>query len=81
MVSPDRRSIPAEVLAVLSRTMVRVIVAPGDGGVDGGVHCDLDLKLVPEVARFPGAKLWLDVDRHGKVYAARSRVETDDGES
>jgi hypothetical protein len=71
----DRSSFPAEVLAVLGPATVRVVLARGDGQVDGGVHCDLEVNQVPETARFPGAKLWVDIDQHGNVRATRSRID------
>jgi hypothetical protein len=60
---------------VLGRETVRVVLAPGDGLADGGIHCDLPLDLVPAVLRTPGTKLWVELDGSGNVTSARPRAD------
>jgi hypothetical protein len=65
----------AEVLAVLNAATVRVVLAPGEGMADGGIHCDLSVDLVAPSLRFPGTKLWVKMDRAGGFLSASPRDE------
>ena len=69
----DRPPIRAAVLAVLTSSTIRVVLAPGEGQADGGIHCDLATELVPSALRFPGTKLWVELDGNGNVMSTRLR--------
>ena len=54
---------PAKVLGYLRPGYLRVIVLPGYGMVDGGVHRDVPLDLVPLDLRLPNSEFMLFLDR------------------
>jgi hypothetical protein len=68
----------AEVLAVLSKETIRLILAPGEGLADGGVHFDVSLELVPSPHRLPGTKLWVQIDSDSRVHSITPRSDSDE---
>jgi hypothetical protein len=67
----------AEVIAVLNAATVRVVLAPGDGLADGGVHCDLPVELIAPPLRFPGTKLWVQMAAGSNILSTAPRDEQD----
>jgi len=59
------------VLAVLKDHEIRVVVGPGEGSLDGGLHQTCPLKSVPTELRFPNAEFWLVHDE----YRGEPRIE------
>ncbi len=49
--------VPASVIAVLSRTHIRILLLPGYGLADGGVPCDIPIDMVPLDLRLPNTLL------------------------
>jgi hypothetical protein len=74
----EPRPIRAEVLAVLSKSTIRVVLAPGEGQADGGIPCELAIDVVPAALRFPGTKLWVELDQGGNLVSAKPRGESDE---
>jgi hypothetical protein len=72
---PAVQPVRAEVLAVLNSATVRVVLAPGEGPVDGGIHCDLAADLIAPSLRLPGTMLWVQLDGAGRVLSASRRDE------
>lgn len=68
----------AEVLAVLSKETIRLILAPGEGLADGGIHCDVQLNLVPSALRLPGTRLWVQLDAAGNIESITLRGDPDE---
>ena len=77
--SPIRLKAHARVLGHVSPNYLRIIIAPGVGLADGGIHNDLPLELVPPDLRIPNAEffVYLDVVRHEFVEIERVIDEPD----
>ena len=68
----ETHEIPATVMAVLTRTTIKVILLPGEGMADGGIPIDIPFDLVPVRLRFPNTLLTVTI-RGADIVAVRSR--------
>lgn len=71
--SPTILKTRARVLGYVSPNYLRIIMAPGVGLADGGIHNDLPLELVPPELRIPNSEffVYLDVVQHEFVGVER----------
>jgi hypothetical protein len=63
--------VPARVMYMPTRDTVKILLAPGQGMVDGGVSADIPLELVPVDLRIPNKELLVTI-RNGSVTHVRS---------
>ncbi len=71
----ETHEIPATVMAVLTRTSIKIILHPGLGMVDGGIPVEISLDLVPFALRLPNTRLTVTM-RKACIVAVRSRDES-----
>lgn len=67
----ETREIPATVLAVLTRTTIKIVLVPGVGMADGGIPVDIPIDLVPIELRLPNTRLTITM-RGTDIVAVRS---------
>ena len=65
----------ARVVGLLNHNEIRVLVGPGVGLLDGGIHQTWPVDRVPEELRFPNAEFWVSLDDGAGEYRVE-RKET-----
>lgn len=68
-----RSRVEASVLGPARAGWLRIVLAPGAGQADGGVHIDIEARLVPEELRMPNALLWVELNDQPSVVAVSAR--------
>jgi hypothetical protein len=68
----ETHEIPATVMAVLTRTSIKIVLLPGVGMADGGIPVDIPIDLVPFELRIPNSLLTVTVN-NANIVAVRSR--------
>jgi hypothetical protein len=65
----------AVVLGCVIPGELRIVLEPGVGHVDGGVHSNIATQIVPVELRMPNSCLWIDFDAERRAVRVLKRRE------
>ena len=77
----ETERLPAVVFACLLAGELRLLIFPGTGLADGGIHIDVPISLVPKALRIPNTKLWVKFDESRQVIGVSKRYSDSQSDS